>query len=57
MAMMLVVKEALWLSRFLKEIGYTGSDLDIVMIYADNQGAITLAKNLEYYTQTKYIDV
>jgi hypothetical protein len=57
MAMTLAAKEALWLSYFLKKISCTGSKLDTVMIYTDNQGTIALAKNPEYYAQTKHIDV
>jgi agmatine/peptidylarginine deiminase len=57
MAMTLAVKEVLWLSHFLEEISCTSSDLDTVMIYADNQEAITLAKNLEHHARTKHINV
>jgi len=57
MAMTLATKEALWLSRFLMEIGCTGTDLDTVTVHADNQGAIALAKNPEHHARTKHIDV
>jgi hypothetical protein len=57
MAMTLAAKEALWLKRFLGEIGCTGQDLDTVTIHADNQGAIALAKNPEHHARTKHIDV
>src|SRR5256885_1880614 len=57
MAMTLAAKEALWLSRFLLEIGCTGADLDTVIVHADNQGAIALAKNSEHHARTKHIDV
>jgi hypothetical protein len=49
-------KEAIWLRRLLTELGYTSPDVQTVRIYADNQGAIALAKNPEYHARTKHID-
>jgi hypothetical protein len=49
-------KEAIWLRRLLMELGYTTPDVQTVRIYADNQGAIALAKNPEYHARTKHID-
>ena len=57
MASTQATKEAIWLGRFLAELGYEGSDIDSVTIMGDNQGAIALASNPEYYARTKHIDI
>jgi hypothetical protein len=48
-------KEAVWLRTLLKEIGF-GQEMATV-IYADNQGSLSLAKNPVYHARTKHIDV
>ena len=50
------VKEALWLKRFINNIGLPGFKFDSVPIYIDNKSCIKLAYNLENYRRTKYID-
>ena len=40
----------------LKDLGITNI-IDRNIIYEDNQGAITLAKNPEYHARTKHIDI
>jgi transposase InsO family protein len=54
-AMTQASKEAKWLRLLLQELGvpYLGS----VKIFADNQGAIALAKNPEFHNRTKHIDI
>ena len=47
-------KEALWLIKLLKQIGYE-VNLPII-IYEDNQGAIKLAENPVFHKRTKHID-
>ena len=55
MAQTQAAKEAIWLKRFLSEILY--QDQVAVVIYCDNQGAITLAKNDQFHARTKHIDI
>ena len=57
MAATQAAKEAIWLRRFLTELGYTGPDIDSVTINCDNQGAIALTKNLEFHARIKHIDI
>lgn len=51
-------KEAIWLSRLLKEI-----DIDnllpslLITIFANNQGAIALSKDPRYHVRTKHINI
>ncbi len=48
-------KEAIQLNKFLSEVLY--QEQVVVVIHCDNQGTITLAKNDQFYAQTKYIDI
>jgi hypothetical protein len=48
-------KEAIWLRRLLVSLGHTGPAT--VRILGDNRGALALAKNPEYYSRTKHIDI
>jgi len=50
-------KEALWLRRLLTDLGYTGKDLLPIYLYGDNQPAISLAKNDDYYARTKHFEL
>ena len=54
MALGKATSEALWLKRFLEELGYK---LPAVKIYGDNQSSIALAKNPQFHPRTKHIDV
>ena len=47
-------KEALWLTRLVKELGIQQVG---VPLYCDSQSAIYLAKNQMYHARTKHIDV
>ena len=47
-------KEAMWLRRLSLELGFK---LEAVKIGCDNQGAIYLAKNPAFHSQSKHIDV
>jgi hypothetical protein len=47
-------KEALWLKRFLVELGWTQ---DAVRVYCDNQSALRLMRNPQYHARTKHISV
>jgi len=48
------VKDAIWVSNFLDELGYTCKPLPILI---DNRSAIQLASNPEFHRRTKYLDV
>ena len=48
-------KEGIWLGSFVNEI--TGRDNRPLMIKADNQGAIALAKDNKFHSRTKHIDL
>lgn len=48
-------REATWLRRFLKELGFDVNSPTI--IHCDNQGAIALAGNPIHHRRTKHIDV
>jgi hypothetical protein len=50
-------KEAIWLQGFLKQINPGDPGLGATIIYGDNQGAITLAKNDQFHGRVKYIDI
>ncbi|KAK9080130.1 hypothetical protein SSX86_001805 [Deinandra increscens subsp. villosa] len=54
MALTEAVKEALWLSRFIAELGIEVAD---TCIKCDNQGAIALSKNGVFHERTKHINV
>jgi hypothetical protein len=47
-------KEALWLTRLVKELGIQQVGF---LLYCDSQSAIYLAKNQVYHARTKHIDV
>jgi hypothetical protein len=49
-----VAKEALWLTRLVKELGIQQGG---VSLHCDSQSAIYLAKNQVYHVRTKHIDV
>ena len=54
-AMVEASKEALWLNRLLKELGYNGATPS-ALLWVDNQGAIALSENPEFHRRTKHID-
>ena len=49
-----IVKEVLWLQRFLQELGLYQ---DSVTINIDNKGAIDYANNAQFSQRTKHIDI
>lgn len=55
MSMVAAIQEALWLKRFETEIFLEASKT--ILLYCDNQGALSLAKNRNYHARTKHIDV
>jgi hypothetical protein len=56
MANMQATKEAIWMTKLMKELGYMKQKKAMV-IRCDNQGAISLTKNPTQHVQTKHIDV
>jgi len=50
------MKKAIWLRRFLSEIGYF-HDNNVVIIQADNNKAMNLARNPEFHAHIKHIDI
>ena len=49
-----IVKEVLWLQRFLQELGLYQ---DLVTINIDNKGVIDYANNAQFSQRTKHIDI
>jgi hypothetical protein len=55
MALTQAVKEAIWLNRLLEDLDHKASGG--VPILVDNQSCIALAKNPEFHSRTKHIDI
>uniref|UniRef100_A0A6V7IJ77 Retrovirus-related Pol polyprotein from transposon TNT 1-94 n=1 Tax=Bracon brevicornis TaxID=1563983 RepID=A0A6V7IJ77_9HYME len=55
MALTEATKEAMYLRRFLMELGF--ESLTDLQLFCDNNGALKLAKNPVYHSRTKHIDV
>src|SRR5579871_2079493 len=49
-------REAIWFRKLLQEIRYS-PDKGIIIILADNQGSINLAKNPTQYARMKHINI
>src|SRR5579871_3211657 len=49
-------REAIWFGKLLQEIGYS-QDREIIIILADNQRSINLAKNPTQHTRMKHINI
>ena len=56
MTEMQATKKAIWLCCFLSEIDYF-HDNNVVIIWADNNKAMNLARNPEFYAHIKHIDI
>ena len=58
MAQTQVAKKAIWLTRLLSELDVgLGLSKASILIKADNQGAIALAKDPYFHSRTKHIDI
>lgn len=55
MALAAAGKKAEYLKRFLKELGFSGTEK--VTIFCDNNGARKLAENPVFHNRSKHIDV
>jgi hypothetical protein len=56
-ALAIAAKEATWLTRLLKQIRYTGNDIDPVRLYGDNEPALKLLQSDGHHERTKHIDI
>jgi predicted lipase len=56
MASTQATKEAIWMTKFMKELRYM-KEKKAMVIRCDNQGAISLTKNPTQHARTKHIDV
>ena len=54
-AMAHATKEAIWLQYLLRDLGM--SKYESKVLFCDNQGAISLAKNPSHHAKTKHVDV
>ena len=57
MAQTVAAKEAIWLRQLLSELTPSNKSPYAMIIYADNQGAIALAKDPKFHQRTKHIDL
>ena len=55
MAMSECAKEAIYLQRFLRELGF--SNLALLTMYCDNRSALKLSENPVYHSRSKHIDI
>jgi hypothetical protein len=56
-ALAYAAKEAVWIRRFLEQIGCQNYVAEPTIVNGDNDGAIALVKNPEFHARTKHIDV
>ena len=49
-------KEAIWLRKFLKELGFIAKDVDPMILYCDNSGAVAQAKEPRNHRKDKHIE-
>jgi hypothetical protein len=56
-ALTYAAKEATWLVRLLKQVGYLGNDVNPIMLYGDNQPSIQLVSAEGHHERTKHIDI
>lgn len=55
MALCLASQEAIYLSMLIRDL--LTLDVDLIKVYVDNEGAISLAKNPVNYLRSKHIDI
>jgi hypothetical protein len=56
-ALAYAAKEATWLVRLLKQIGYLGNDVHPVKLYGDNEPSIQLVSAEGHHERTKHVDI
>ena len=57
MALTEAVKESIWVQGILRDLGARRHLEEMRNISVDNQGAIALARNAEFHSRTKHIDI
>jgi hypothetical protein len=55
-ALIYAAKEVNWLQRLLSQAGYVGNDLKPLLLYTDNQPALTMITKDGHHKRTKHID-
>ena len=55
-ALGLAVQEAVWLRRFLRQIGVTAYAQEAVLVYGDSTSALAYTKDPKYHGKSKHID-
>jgi hypothetical protein len=56
-ALTYAAKEATWLVRLLKQVGYLGNDVYPVKLYGDNEPSIQLVSAEGHHERTKHVDI
>ena len=51
----MAAKEAVWMCKFIDELGVVPTIVDPIVLYCDNNGAIALAKEPRSHQQSKHI--
>ena len=51
-----VAKKAVWLRKFLMELGVIGKTIDPMILYCDNNGAVAQAKEPRNHRKGKHIE-
>ena len=51
------IQEAVWLRRFLQDIGVVKTTFELVTLYCDNMAALAYAKDLKYHGKTKHVQI
>ena len=51
------IQEAIWLRRFLQDIGVVKTTFELVTLYCDNMVALAYAKDPKYHGKTKHIQI
>jgi hypothetical protein len=55
-ALTYAAKEATWLCRLLRQVGYQGYDLKPLKLYTDNEPALNMVRKDGHHERTKHID-
>jgi hypothetical protein len=50
-------KEAAWLRKLLRQLQYSGSDIEPTLIHGDNQSSLALAEDAKSHQRTKHVDI
>jgi len=50
-------KEAAWLRKLLRQLQYSGLDIEPTLIHGDNQSSLALAEDVKSHQRTKHVDI